>query len=343
MAGNGGTDRRATRLHRTLVLWRRICVVSLLTNLILGTLLLRGCLSRSTARAILVDGKLICLVRSERAAREVYDRVLALKRGDLKNKAAFKQTWEDKPWPAKGEKIHTVEEAVELLTPRLDVLVEGWAIEVQGRPVVVLSTEQGARETLSTVKARFLAEGERALEPQRFEVEPTITRTQVPPGEILTDVRTASSELLRGTQQPQQYVVKPGDTPFAVAQAHKMTLEKLYELNPGLKQKAARNDIRPGDIWVVAGPRPTVVVITRKEKPVTVPVPFKVVEKPHAGLPAGERRVLRQGQPGEARQWVQGTWRNDKLVPDTRRVVRQEIIREPIDQIVAVGSALSAP
>jgi uncharacterized protein YabE (DUF348 family) len=48
---------------------------------------------------------------------------------------------------------------------------------------------------------------------------------------------------------------------------------------------------------------------------------------------------MRDGQEGEAKQRIQGTWRNDKLVPESRRVVGQEIIREPIDKIVYVGTA----
>jgi LysM repeat protein len=256
---------------------------------------------------------------------------------------SFRQKWEDKPWPGKGEKIHTVGEAVALLKPRLAVVVEGWAIQIKGRNIVVLPTEGQAKEALDTLKAKFLAEGETLLEAQSFEVAPAITRTQAPPEDLLDDIRTATNQLLRGTEQPQEYVVKAGDTPYSVAQAHGMALEKLYELNAGLKQRAARNAIQPGDKWVVAGPRPTLVVITKKETSGVAPVPFKVEERPHPTLPKGERRVMRDGQPGEAKEWIRGTWRNDKLVPESRKVIRQEMIREPIDKIVAVGTAAPAP
>jgi len=48
---------------------------------------------------------------------------------------------------------------------------------------------------------------------------------------------------------------------------------------------------------------------------------------------------MREGQAGEAKEWIRGTWRNDQLVPESRRVIRQEITREPINKIVAVGTA----
>jgi len=337
MAGDGVTERRATRLHGTVAALRRILLASVALNIILGVLLIRGCLSRGTARAILVDGQLVCLVRSDRAANEVHDQVLVARKGDFKGEASFRQKWEDKPWPGKGERIQTVAEAVELLKPRLDVVVEGWAVQVKGRDIVVLPSKAKAEETLSTLKAKFLSEGETALEAQKFEVEPTITRAQVPPEHLLDDIRTATNELLRGAEQPQQYVVRVGDTPSKVAASHGMSLGQLYGLNPGLKAKG--NDIQPGEKWTVAGPRPILVVVTKKEKTVIAPVPFNVVEKPSATLPNGERRLMRDGKPGEAKEWVRGTWRNDKLVPDTRKVMRREVITEPIDKVVAVGAA----
>jgi len=339
MAGDGATERRATRLHGTVAVLRRVLLVSVALNLVLTAVLVRGCLSRGTARAILVDGELVCLVRSNRAANDVHEQLLASKKGDFAGEASFRQKWEDKPWPGKGEKIHTVSEAVALLKPRLEVVVEGWAVQVKGRDIVVLATREQAEETLSTLKAKFLAEGETLLEPQTFEVAPTVGRTQAPPEDLLDDIRTATNRLLGGSEQPQEYVVKVGDTPYSVAQAHGMTLERLYQLNGGLKQRASRNAIQPGDKWVVAGPRPTIVVITKKETSRLAPVPFRVVEKPHATLPRGEKRVMREGEEGEAKEWIRGTWRNDKLVPDSRRVIRREVLREPIDKVVAVGAA----
>jgi LysM repeat protein len=339
MADNGLTERRTTRLHGTVTFLRRALLASLAANLILAALLVRGCVTRSAARAILVDGELVCLVRSEKAADEVHGKVLAAKKGEFKGEASFRQKWEDKPWPAKGERVHTVSEAVKLLAPRLDVVVEGWAIQVKGRNLVVLPSKEKAEETLSTLKAKFLAEGETALESQKFEVEPAVARTQAPPADLLDDIRTATNELLRGAEQPQEYTVKPSDTPYKVAQANGMSVAQLYRLNPGLREKASRNEIQPGDKWIVAGPRPVIVVITRKEKTEVGPVPFKVIEKPQPTLPKGEKRVMRDGQEGEAKQRIQGTWRNDKLVPESRRVVGQEIIREPIDKIVYVGTA----
>jgi len=339
MAEDGLTERRTTRLQGTLTLVRRALLASLALNLVLAALLVRGCVTRGAARAILVDGELVCLVRSEKAADEVHDKVLALKKGEFKGEASFRQKWEDKPWPAKGERVHTVAEAVELLKARLEVVVEGWAVQVKGRDLVVLPSKEKAEETLSTLKAKFLTEGETALEPQKFEVEPAIARTQVPPEDLMDDIRTATNELLRGAEQPQEYVVKTGDTPYKVAQANRMSVEQLYKLNRGLREKASRNEIQPGDKWIVAGPRPAIVVITRKEKTEIGPVPFKVIEKPLPTLPKGERRVMRDGQEGEAKQRIQGTWRNDRLVPESRKVVGQEIIREPIDKVVAVGTA----
>ena len=56
------------RLRSTLTFVRRALFASFALNVLLAALLVRGCVVRQMARAILVDGKVACLVPSERAA-----------------------------------------------------------------------------------------------------------------------------------------------------------------------------------------------------------------------------------------------------------------------------------
>jgi len=336
-------ERRLARLRATLAFVRRALFVSLFLNLVLLLVLVRGCLGRNTARAILVDGKVVCLVRSERAAREVHDSLLAARKGGFRGEAVFRQKWEDRPQSAKGEKVCTNDEAVKLLQPLLTVVVQGFAIQVQGRDLVATATQQLAEEALRSVKAKFLAEGETPIEPQAFEVEPTIAPVQVPPEALVSDLRTATEELLKGQTEPEEYKVRPGDTPFTVAEAHGMTVRKLYELNPGLEREARRDDIHPGDKWTVAGPRPKLVVITKKEIVRKAPIPPRVVTEARDTLPASETRVVRTGKPGERREWVRATWRNDQLVPGSEKVTKTEVIREPEDKVVLKGTQPTVP
>ncbi len=335
-------DRRASRLRAAAILFRRAFFLSLLLNIILVAVIVRGYVGRNMAHAILIDGELACLVRSERAANQVREAITAAGKGDFQGEASLKQNWEDKPWPAKGEKVYTNEEAIELLEPKLDVVVTAFGIQVQGRDILAVPTQETAEEVLRTVKAKFLSEGETPLEPQKFQEEPVVAQAQVLPEAVVSDIHTATEELLRGTTAPQKYTVKAGDYPDAVAKAHNMTVDQLYKLNPGLKEKAGRNDIHPGDEWTVAGPRPGLVVITKKETTRVVPVPYSTVAKKRPSLPAGEERVVRAGKEGQRKEWIQGTWRNDHVVPESVKVTRSQIIEEPQDEVVLKGTGSPA-
>lgn len=343
MASDVVGERRLARLRATLAFVRRALFVSLALNLVLLLALVRGCLGRNMARAILVEGKVVCLVRSERAAREVHDSLLTAKKGSFRGAAAFRQKWEDRPQSAKGEKVCTNDEATKLLQPLLAVVVQGFAIQVQGKDLVVTATQQLAEEALRSVKAKFLAEGETPLEPQTFETEPTIAPVQVVPEVLVSDLRTATEELLKGQTEPEEYTVRPGDTPFAVAEAHDMTVQRLYKLNPGLEREAHQDNIHPGDKWTVAGPRPKLVVITKKEIVRKAPIPPRVVTETRDTLPAGETSVVRAGKPGERREWVRATWRNDKMVPGSEKITKTEIIRQPEDKVVLRGTRPTVP
>jgi len=326
-----------------LALVRRAFFVSLALNVILFALLARGCLGRNMARAILVDGKLICLVRGEKAANQVHDTLLALKKGDFKGKAAFRQKWEDRPQSAKGERISTTDEAINLLKPLLTVEVQGYAIQLAGKDLVVVPTQQLAQDALRSVKAKFLSEGETPLEPQTFEREPVIRTVQVAPGMLVSDLHTATEELVKGTTEPEEYTVKQGDTPYIVAEAHHMSLEQLYKLNPGLDAKARQDEIRPGDKWTVAAARPALVVVTKKETVRTAPIPPRTVFEATDTLPAGETRVVRAGKPGERREWARATWKNGVMAPRSGKVIKTEIVREAEDKRVLKGTRPSVP
>jgi LysM repeat protein len=331
-------DRRASRLRATAIFFRRALILSLLLNIILLAVIVRGYVSRNMAHAILIDGELECLVRSEKAANQVREAILAAGKGEFEGEASLKQNWEDKPWPVKDDKVFTNEEAIELLKPKLDVVVTAYAIQVEGRDILQVPAQETAEEVLRTAKAKFLSEGETPLEPQSFKEEPVIAQTQVPPDALIADIHTATEELLRGTTAPQKYSVQVNDTPYSVAKAHNMTVDQLYKLNPGLKEMASRNDIHPGDEWTVAGPRPGLVVITKKETTRVVPVPYSTVAKERPSLPAGETRVVRAGHEGQRKEWIRGTWRNDQVVPESVKVTRSEIIEEPQDEVVFKGT-----
>jgi len=327
------------RLKTTVGFFQRAFFVSLAFNVVLLLVIVRGCVAHDTARAILVDGDIICLVRSERAAHEVHEAVLAAKKGDFPGQASFAENWSDQEWPAKGENILTTDEAIDLLNPKLNVLVEGFAIQVDGRTIVAMPTQESADEVLNTLKAQFISEGETLLEPQGFEVDPAVAPVQVSPGDIVDDIHTAADELMRGTTVPTAYAVKAGDTPFSVAEANNMTLAQLYELNPGLEQKAQQNDIHPGDSWSIAAERPRVVVLTRKETTRVLPIQPSVVSEARSDLKPGEVVVARPGVPGEKKEWIQGTWRNDHLVQDSVRATKSEVLTEAIDKRVLQGPA----
>jgi LysM repeat protein len=332
-----------TRLRSTLTFVRRVLFASFALNVLLAALLIRGCVARQMARAILVDGKVVCLVASEKAANRVHDTLLAQKKGEYRGKAAFRQNWEDRPQSAKGEKVCSAEEAVKLLKPLLSVEVEAYAIQLDGKDLVVTPTKELAEEALRSVKARFLKEGETPLEPQKFEKEPAVTPVQVSPDVIVSDLRTATEELLKGTTEPTEYVVKVGDTPSKVAGAHNMTVAQLYRLNPGLERAASRDDIQPGDKWIVAGPRPKLAVITKKETVRTVETPPRVITEERDTLPVGELRVVRAGSKGERKEWVRAAWRNDEMVAGSEKIIKTETIREPEDKVVMKGVRPAVP
>jgi len=68
-----------------------------------------------------------------------------------------------------------------------------------------------------------------------------------------------------------------------------------------------------------------------------VSIPNKTVKQNSAKLPRGNTKVVQQGHPGLVKKVWQITYRNGK--EHSRELKSKEIIRQPVDRIVEVGSA----
>lgn len=323
-------DRRHERLEATLRIYRAALCLSLIVVVVLFSILLAG--RRRFARAIHIDGKLVCLVANKRTADEVHRQLLAEGKGDLPGDAGLAQQWEDSTWPVEDMEVLSARQTIKLLRPKLTVLVTGAAISVDGTEMVVMATRELADSVLETLKNKYISEGDKIIGRQKFRQEVLIADVQKPPDEILTDIGTAVQKLSQDRKGAKTYVVKAGDYPAKIANLHDMSLPELYALNSGLK---GRTIIREGEKFKVSAPAAPITVVTVKEKVFTKPIKAgrEIIES--EALPRGERRVAREGVPGKKKIFVHYVYENAQCI--RKMDVKEEIEAEPTPERVIVG------
>jgi len=324
------SNARLARLEGHLRFYKATTLILLALVIVLSAVLGFGG-RRKFARAIRIDGELMCLVRDQQAAERVHRILLDNGKGELPGEAALEQQWEDAPWPVDDNQILSVNEAVEALTARVTVLVDAWAIQVDGTPAVVLPSEDFARSVLDALKARYLKEGDKLVEAQTFLEDVKIAPHRAAATSVVTEIAAALERLSKTTSEPKVYTVQAGDWIEKIAEDHGMSVSEFRALNPDVT-----GTIHPGDQVKVAEAVQGITVKTVKEVTRTVEIEPELDKNYSVNVPRGETRVLAEGVPGRKLVVEHHTYHNDRLVET--KAISGQIVEAPTPRRVLVGT-----
>lgn len=331
MSPDERTSRSVARLESHLRFYKTATFVLLLLVVLLSAVLMHGG-RRKFARAIRIDGELVCLVRDQKAAQRVHDMLLSQGKGELPGDASLEQQWEEVAWPVDGNKVLSVSEAVEALGKRVSVLVEAYTIEVDGTKTIALPSEDFAKSVLDAIKHKYLQEGDKLAEPQSFLQDVKIAASRARADSVVTEIAAAVEKLSQTRSEPKTYTVKPGDFVEKIAADHGMTLQAFYELNPGARGRV----IHPGDKFLVAPAVTGITVKTVKEVTRTVEIEPEVERLYSASMPRGETRVVTEGTPGKKLIVEHHTYHNDRLVE--KKTISGRVVEPPSAKRVLFGT-----
>lgn len=327
------------KLHRAqgLVRLYRWCLITALFVIGMLTVLLFFAKAPQLGRAILINDQVAAMVRSEKAAIAVRERLLAAAVGGGPGQATFREKWEDVTRPVENARLLSIGEAVKALQPKVTVVKEAFSIENAGVQLVVVPTKEAALNVLDRLKVRYAAPTDAVVRAMKLRPEPTIRPCTAVPGEIITDEEKAAERLGSARAQPEEHRVRKGEYPDKIAGDHGLTLAEFRRLNPELEGK----NLRVGQKVNVLARTPGLVVVTVKEcvtnKQVRPPVKRSVTST----LPKGTKKTVTPGKPGHKRVRWEIVMHNDREV--SRRSLGEETVTAAEPQEVLIGSGGDTP
>ncbi|NLZ38970.1 MAG: peptidoglycan DD-metalloendopeptidase family protein [Firmicutes bacterium] len=230
------------------------------------------------------------------------------------------------------KKKETLEAIKDELRQRLSYSTYGYILLVNGTETVALSSEEDYTEVVQSMKETYLKDKE-DIRLRDFTIQADIDfiRRQVAPDEIVS-VEEAANILLSGLPRQRTHLVARGESLWSISRANNMTIEELEAANPHIKNK----QVKPNDELKLVKAEPLVAVLTVEEVKVTERIPFRTIYVNDSSMYTAQTKVKTAGRIGEKEIIYHVTKENG--VEIKREKVGENIIREPINKIIAKGT-----
>jgi murein DD-endopeptidase MepM/ murein hydrolase activator NlpD len=148
----------------------------------------------------------------------------------------------------------------------------------------------------------------------------------------ITGITEATGLITKENEENKTYAVVKGDTLSGIAAKNDMKLSKLYELNPGVKEKRF---INIGQELIITVPEPELSISTEEKVIYTKPIKRDVKKVENKNKYNGTNTVLDNGYDGEMEVTAIVTKVNGH--EKSRSVVGEKVIKEPKDKVIEIG------
>ncbi|MDP4154594.1 MAG: M23 family metallopeptidase [Bacillota bacterium] len=256
---------------------------------------------------------------------------------------------------AEGAKLSTVQDSqkVKKSDKVIDLKTKAAAIVIDGKPVVYLDSKNTAQEVIKKLKLQYVTEDQlKAVEAKSTSKQPlgqnetrildlhlsanaAIEEAKAEPDQILSPDQ-AVSFLQKGTLEETKYKVKEGDVLGSIASEHQLKIADLIALNPGLTENSVLKIDQELNVTV---PKPFVEVVIEKELNQQEEIPYQTEVKEDPNMANGESKVSQEGQAGQQSVTYHVIEQNGTTVK--KDVTKQDIIKQPVNQIVVKGTKVT--
>ncbi|HWP96242.1 MAG TPA: peptidoglycan DD-metalloendopeptidase family protein [Syntrophomonadaceae bacterium] len=204
------------------------------------------------------------------------------------------------------------------------------AIVVKGQSVAYVENQQIAQHLLDTLKQDFtkVDQGEK-LVAVTYQEDVQIKDEEVGADQVISE-KQAYDYITTGSQRPEKYTVKEGDSLWMIARRNNMLVKDITQAN-----HMDGDRLKPGQELTLVKSKPfiTVVAQVQGERDEQIPYEVKTVVDPNIGSGV---RVSQDGQPGQKHVVYTLTKVNGSV--DKKEVKDEKIIKAAVSKILVKGN-----
>jgi murein DD-endopeptidase MepM/ murein hydrolase activator NlpD len=204
------------------------------------------------------------------------------------------------------------------------------AIVIKGKAITYVESKTIANALLNDLKKQYapLEDGEKLVS-VKFQEQVQLKDEKVNFSKIKTR-QQAFALITTGSDQPEKYSVKEGDSLWSIARQNDMLVDDIKKAN-----HLQGEDLKPGDKLVLVTSKPYINVIAMVEGQKTEVIPFTTKTVVDKKLTRSVK-VQQEGQNGE-KQVVYAATKCNGVVAK-KNVIEEKIIKVAVDKIIVKGT-----
>lgn len=215
---------------------------------------------------------------------------------------------------------------------KINFVVSGYSLQVNGEEVGVLKHEDDAKEILEKIKEPFvLNEDDFKVKEIKILENVDIVKKDIPLNKI-SDTESLLEYLKTGSEEIKTHVVEVGESLWTIAKIYDTTVDELVEANFDKDPKK----LKPGDEVKLIVPKSKITVATVEEIEYIEDTNYEVQVEYDKNMYANQKQVKVEGKKGKSKVVANEIRHNGMLFE--REVINEEVLEKPVDELVVKGT-----
>lgn len=214
---------------------------------------------------------------------------------------------------------------------RIDFLVSGITIRINGEDMGFVKSEQEAKSIIDEIKSPFMESIEGKVKEVKILEDVLMVKSQSPIN-MVSDHDDLVEFIRLGGEEIKTHTVEVGESFWTIAMMYHTSVEELIEANKDLNP----NKLKPGDEVRLLVPTSKLTVQVVEEVEFNRAVDFETIVETSDSMYTNQSKVKVEGIKGESHIVENRVKENGIIV--NKEVVSEEIIKEPVNQILVKGT-----
>lgn len=288
---------------------------------------------KTRALELYLDEDMIAVVRDGDKALATIEELKADLSREFKANIVLDKEVKFKPGHAKDHEITSEEELKRNIKSKINLLVTGFAIVIDGEEIGVLKTEKEAKDIIEEVKNHYLDHLPEEAKIKEVKIKENIEFKQkdIPISEIASRDKLIQY-IKEGSEEIRTHTVEVGESFWTIAKIYNTTVEELIDANPDRDPEK----LKPGDEVKLLVPTSKLTVETVEEVEYVKAIDYEVEVELNNNMYKNQQKTKVEGKKGESKILANQVRHNGILFD--KEIIKEETIKEPVTQVVVKGT-----